>query len=186
MWIFYPTMVGHTHEHKPSISLRNDGRTYSGGCSLRGFKGRFIVSFPHVDHDLAYFYIISKVNITNSGLNFKNILCRLLRGWRCHAKPVFFQYLYCWLVLWCLDCRALLDFLSYGSDSAHYASKVGNFMQTQSFLISLVMTCTWCLDYRVLLDLHSYESDSWRMYTLKIVCLCAEGELGSYFSLGEG
>ena len=101
-------------------------------------------------------------------------------------SPFFFQYLYCWLVLWCLDYRALLDFLSYGSDSAHYASKVGNFMQTQSFLISLVMTCTWCLDYRVLLNVHSYESDSWRMYTLKIVCLCAEGELGSYFSLGEG
>ena len=52
--------------------------------------------------------------------------------------------------------------------SAHYASGVGDFMQSlPSYEWWPVL---WCLDYRALSDLPSCKSDSWKSCTLK--CLC--------------
>ena len=49
------------------------------------------VSFPLIDSDLAYWYIIWKVNTTNRALIFKNTFCILcLWGWGFHVKSVFF------------------------------------------------------------------------------------------------
>ena len=86
--------------------------------------------------------IIWKDNTTNRELNFKNTLYILrLRGRGFHAKPVsFFKCFYSWLVV-------------------------------------------WCLEYKALLDLPNYGSDSWRRHTLKGVCWCVQGEVGSSFGL---
>ena len=38
------------------------------------------VSFPLIDPDLGYGYIIWKVNTTNRGMNLKNTCCALFSG----------------------------------------------------------------------------------------------------------
>ena len=52
------------------------------------------------------------------------------------------------------------------------------------FKLFLLVTSTLCLDYRTLLDLLKYWLDSWRRYSLKVVCWCADGDVVNYFGLG--
>ena len=72
-------------------------RKFIGGCFIRGpliskrFQRSSKVSFPLIDPDLGYWYIIWKVTTTNRELNLQNIFCALcFWGWGFHVKPVFF------------------------------------------------------------------------------------------------
>ena len=74
-----------------SSNLNTANLRISPGHGGRGFKGRVKFSFPLVDLDLVYLYIILNVNNTNRGLNLKNTFCTLcLCGWGFHVKPAFF------------------------------------------------------------------------------------------------
>ena len=58
---------------------------------VKRFQSSSQVSFPLIDPDLSYRYIIWKINTTNMGLNLKNTFWTLCAwGWRFHVKPVFF------------------------------------------------------------------------------------------------
>ena len=55
------------------------------------------------------------------------------------------------------------------------------------FLISLIMSWTSLSYSKTLLEFSIYGSDPWARYTLKSVCWCIEGEVGSKFSMeGKG
>ena len=58
---------------------------------VKRFQRSSQVSFPLMDPDLGYWYIIWKVNTTNRGLNLNNTFCTLcIWDWGFHAKSVFF------------------------------------------------------------------------------------------------
>ena len=69
----------------------NDQIMQGGKLMVKRFQRSSQVSFPLIDPDLGYWYIIWKVNTTNRGLNLKNTFCTLcLWGWGFHVKSVFF------------------------------------------------------------------------------------------------
>ena len=62
-----------------------------GELMVKRFQRSRQVSFPLIDPDLDYWYIIWKFNTTNKELNLKITVCRLcLWGWKYHVKPLFF------------------------------------------------------------------------------------------------
>ena len=62
-----------------------------GELMFKRFQRSRQVSFPLIDPDLDYWYIIWKFNTTNKELNLKITVCRLcLWGWKYHVKPLFF------------------------------------------------------------------------------------------------
>ena len=90
-----------------------------GKLMVKSFQRTSQVSFPRVDPDLGYWYIIWKVNTTNRGLNLKNTFCTLcLWGWGFHVNlSSLFKTFYCWPVLRYLNYRAVVGLRIYGSDS---------------------------------------------------------------------
>ena len=67
----------------------NDQIMQGGKLMVKRFQRSSQVSFPLIDPDLGYWYIIWKVNTTNRGLNLKNTFCTLcLWGWGFHVTPV--------------------------------------------------------------------------------------------------
>ena len=169
------------------------GQIYGGGSVLHGGTNGHIMPGEGASFTNAFPSNLNTVNlkIFPNHVGWKSVLkikpCQYIELWKdlslwltvkkfqrlCHV-----QFPSCWA--WHHKYRGL------NLTQAHYASRVGYFMQSlSSFLISLVVTFTLMLDYRTLLDLSSYGSDSWKRYTLKGICWCSEGELGSYFGLGE-
>ena len=70
----------------------NDQIMQGGKLMVKRFQRSSQVSFPLIDPDLGYWYIIWKVNTTNRGLNLKNTFCAIcLWGWGFHVKSVFFS-----------------------------------------------------------------------------------------------
>ena len=62
-----------------------------GELMVKRFQRSRQVSFPLIDPDLDYWYIIWKFNTTNKKLNLKITVCKLcLWGWKYHVKPLFF------------------------------------------------------------------------------------------------
>ena len=103
-------------------------------------------------------YIIRKVNSTDSGLNLKNIISTLcLRGWELHVKSAFSKKL--WPVLWCLDYSAPLDFPIYGSDSwkRHFKrclslysrERGGELIRSREQVNSMVERFAWGLNHHM-------------------------------------
>ena len=69
----------------------NDQIIQGGKLMVKRFQKSSQVSFPLIDPDLGYWYIVWKIKTTNRGLNFKITFCILCfwgRGFL--VKPVFF------------------------------------------------------------------------------------------------
>ena len=70
----------------------NDQIIQPGKLMIERFQRSSQVSFPLIDPDLSYGYIIWKVNTTNKELNLKNTFCPLcLLDLRFNVKAVFFK-----------------------------------------------------------------------------------------------
>ena len=97
----------------------NDQIMQGGKLMVKRFQRLSQVSFPLIDPDLGYWYIIWKVNTTNRGLNLKKqLLLTLPLGLGISCKVCLFKNKLQWCsILWCLHYRALLDVHIYGSDS---------------------------------------------------------------------
>ena len=91
----------------------NDQIMQGGKLMVKRFQRSSQVSFPLIDPDLGYWYIIWKVNTTNRGYECeKHLLHTMLLRLGFHVKPVFCCQ--SWPVIWCRDFRAHLDLLNYG------------------------------------------------------------------------
>ena len=91
----------------------NDQIMQGGDLMVKRFQRSSQVSFPLIDPDLGYWYIIWKINTTNRGYECeKHILHTMLLGLGFHVKPVFCcQW---WPVIWCRNFRTHLDLRNYG------------------------------------------------------------------------
>ena len=69
----------------------NDQIIQGGKLMVKRLQKSSQVTFPLIDPDLGYWYLVWKINTTNRGLNFKNTFCILsLWGRGFLVKPVFF------------------------------------------------------------------------------------------------
>ena len=110
----------------------NDQIIQGGKLMVKRLQKSSQVTFPLIDPDLGYWYLVWKINTTNRGLNFKNTFCILsLWGRGFLVKPVFFLKKI--LVVTCFFRSWVLSHVHiYGPDS--WRSELRRYIQNRKSL----------------------------------------------------